>query len=133
VGKLIDSSVLVAAERGLLDIDVRLVDYRDEGFALSALTASELLHGVHRARDTERRVQRERFVEGLLQRLPVIPIDLLVARVHAALWADLAANGVLVGERDLLIGATAIAHAYDVVTRDQRSFPRIPGLVVVEW
>ena len=133
MGKLIDSSILVAAERGLLELDSQLAEHRDEAFALSAVTASELLHGVHRARDAARRVQRERFVEGLLQRLPVLPIDLSVARVHAVLWAELAAKGILVGERDLLIGATAIAHAYDVVTRDQRSFPRIPGLVVLRW
>jgi predicted nucleic acid-binding protein len=133
VGRLIDSSILVAAERGLLDLDARLSDHQDEVFALSAITASELLHGVHRATDAKRRVERERFVEGLLQRVPVLPVDLLVARVHAALWADLAATGITVGERDLLIGATAIAHAYHVITRDERSFPRIPGLVVVRW
>jgi predicted nucleic acid-binding protein len=133
VGKLIDATILVAAERGLLDLDAQLGNHRDEAFALSVITASELLHGVHRARDAERRVKRERFVEGLLQRLPVLPIDLPVARVHAILWADLAAKGVSVGERDLLIGATAIAHAYDIVTRDQRSFPRIPGLAVLQW
>ena len=133
MGKLIDSSILIAAERGLLDLDVQLADHRDEPFALSAVTASELLHGVHRAHDAERRVQRERFVEGLLQRLPVLPVDLSVARVHAVLWAELAAKGIAVGERDLLIGATAVAHAYELVTRDQRSFPRIPGLVVLRW
>ncbi len=133
MGKLIDSSVLVAAERRILDLDARLADHREEAFGLSVVTASELLHGVHRAPDSERRIQRERFVEGLLQRLPVLPVDLPVARVHAAIWADLAVKGVSVGERDLLIGATAIAHAYDIVTRDERSFPRIPGLVVIRW
>jgi len=57
--------------------------------------------------------------------LPVIAFDLTVARVHASLWADLAKRGVAIGERDLMLGATAIARDYAVVTRDERSFPKI--------
>ena len=34
------------------------------------------------------------------------------------------------GERDLMIGATAIARNYTVATRDERSFSKIPGLNV---
>jgi predicted nucleic acid-binding protein len=34
-------------------------------------------------------------------------------------------------ERDLLIGATAMARGHSVATRDERSFPKIPGLVIV--
>jgi predicted nucleic acid-binding protein len=69
-------------------------------------------------------------VEGLLAQFPVVSFDLTVARVHASLWADLAKRGVAVGERDLMIGATAIAKDYTLVTRDQRSFSKIPGLSV---
>jgi predicted nucleic acid-binding protein len=70
---------------------------------------------------------------GLIARLPVIAFDLTVARVHASLWADLARRGIVVGERDLMIGATAIARDYDIVTRDERSFPKIPGLKVNQF
>lgn len=42
--------------------------------------------------------------------------------------AELARRGVAVGERDLMIGATAIAKDYAIATRDERSFPKIPGL-----
>ena len=97
---------------------------------LSDLTASELLHGVHRARTPGQRHRRQAFVEGLLAQLPVIAFDLTVARVHASLWADLAQRCVAVGKRDLMISATAIARNYTVATRDERSFPKIPGLSV---
>jgi hypothetical protein len=49
------------------------------------------------------------FVERLLAVLPVFPFDLVTARLHASLRADLAAKGASVGSHDLLIGATAIA------------------------
>jgi predicted nucleic acid-binding protein len=46
---LIDSSVLIAAERGQLNFDEIATRYEEEDVAISAVTASELLHGVHRA------------------------------------------------------------------------------------
>jgi tRNA(fMet)-specific endonuclease VapC len=127
---LIDSSVLIAAERGNLDLDDLSTRFAEQALAISAVTATELLHGVHRARTAAQRHRRQAFVEGLLAALPVIAFDLGVARVHASLWADLAKRGVSVGERDLMIGATAIAKDYAIATRDERSFPKITGLKV---
>lgn len=128
---LIDSSVLIAAERGALDLRQALAEAGEE-VALAAITASELLHGVHRATRTQR-AAREAFVEQLLARMPVLSFDLLAARVHARIWAELAARGESVGAHDLLIAATAIASGAKIATRDRRSFPRIPGLTVLEW
>jgi len=51
---LIDSSVLIAAERGQLNLDDIAAE---EDVAISAVTASELLHGVHPAQTP---VQRHR-------------------------------------------------------------------------
>lgn len=133
MGALIDSSVLIAAERGALDLDSVLDEHRDTELALSAISASELLHGVHRASTEARRIKREAFVEALLGSLPVISFDVIAARAHARLWAKLASKGTSIGQHDLLIGATAISRGLDVATRDTRSFPKIPGLSVLRW
>ncbi|MGH8011741.1 MAG: PIN domain-containing protein [Candidatus Binataceae bacterium] len=127
---LIDSSVLIAAERGELDFANISERYAEEDVAISAITAAELLHGVHRARSAAQRRRREAFVEGLIALLPVVAFDLAGARIHASLWADLAKRGIAVGERGLIIAATALARNYTIVTRDERSFPRVPGLKV---
>ena len=132
MGALIDSSVLIAAERGTLDFDDNVLGFEEE-LAISVVTASELLHGVHRANEEARRARREAWVEGLLARLPVIAFDLLAARLHGRLSAQLAGAGEMVGAHDLIIGATALARGFAVVTRDERSFPRIPALPVVRW
>lgn len=132
MGIVIDTSVLIAAERGQLDLRAALADHSEETFAISAVTASELLHGVHRVA-AARRAAPEAFVEGLLEQVPVLAFDLITARVHARVWAALAAKGKVVGERDLMIAATAMAHGYQLVTRDERSFPSIPGLSVELW
>ena len=85
MGTLLDSSTLIAAERGQLDLETILAEHAGEEFAISAITASELLHGVHRAKTRVQRSRREAFVEGLLARLPVFPFDLVTARIHIAL------------------------------------------------
>jgi tRNA(fMet)-specific endonuclease VapC len=131
VGTLIDSSVLVAVERRRLDLEGALAPHADEPVAIAAITASELLHGVHRAATAAQRRRREAFVERLLAVLPVFAFDIVAARVHASLWATLAAKGTTVGSHDLVIGATALAAGYRVATRDKRSFGKIPGLDVV--
>ena len=131
MGTLIDSSVLIAAERLTLDLDATLGAYAQDPVGIATITASELLHGVERAANAAQRRRREAFVERLLAVLPVFPFDLATARVHASLWARLASKGATIGSHDLLIGATAIARGYRVATRERRSFTRIPGLELV--
>jgi predicted nucleic acid-binding protein len=130
LGLLIDASVLIAAERGQLDLKRLTAARLTTPVGIAAITASELLHGVHRADSSARRNRRERFVESVVAALAVFPFDLLSARIHARLWAELASNGLTVGAHDLLVAATAIASGFGVATRDLRSFPRIPGLAV---
>jgi tRNA(fMet)-specific endonuclease VapC len=131
MGTLIDSSVLIAVERDALDLGTVHLKHADEPVGIAAITASELLHGVERAVTAAQRRRRETFVERLLAALPVLPFDLVGARIHASLWASLAEKGLNVGSHDLLIAATAIAAGYRVATRDRRSFARIPGLEVL--
>jgi predicted nucleic acid-binding protein len=133
MGTLIDSSVLIAWERDRLDLKNHLAQYPDEDFAISAITASELLHGVHRATTPARRSQREAFVEGLLSRLPILSFDLVTARIHARLSAELALKGTAVGPHDLIIAATALAKGYVVATRAERSFSKIHGVSLLRW
>jgi predicted nucleic acid-binding protein len=130
---LIDSSVLIAAERGQLDLSSLRTRTQREEVAIAAVTASELLHGVFRAGTPARRAQREAFVERMLATFPALPFDLTAARIHARLWAALASRGITVGAHDLLIAATALASGGALATRDARSFPKIPGLSLSRW
>jgi tRNA(fMet)-specific endonuclease VapC len=63
--------------------------------------------------------------------MAVLAFDLAVARVHAAVSAELERADRIVGAHDLMIAATAMAQDFRVVTRDLRSFPKIPGLETV--
>jgi predicted nucleic acid-binding protein len=133
VGTLIDTSVLIAAERGELNLDALLGSRGDEAVAISAVTASELMHGIHRAKTAVGRARAEVLVERLIGLMPVVPFDLDVARVHARLSAELATKGTPVGAHDLMIAATAVTLGFAVATRDRRSFPKIRGLALQAW
>jgi tRNA(fMet)-specific endonuclease VapC len=102
----------------------------DEEVGIAAITASELLHGVHRA-SPEHRARREAFVEAVLAAFPPLPFGLLAARAHARIWAELAAAGQYVGAHDRLVAATAITAGWRVGTANLRHFDRIAGLDVL--
>jgi tRNA(fMet)-specific endonuclease VapC len=125
---LIDTSVLIDAERRGLSLS-RAIGERDR--AISVVTASELLHGVHRARSGTARARRSAFVEHLLSAVDPLPITTAVARAHAEAWARLEEEGNLIGAHDLWIAATALSHGMDVATTNARDFNRVPGLTVV--
>ena len=130
MGIVIDTNVLIRAEKGRAAIDFsRWRDHEDA--YISAVTASELLVGVHRADCEARRVRRSAFVEALLAALPVLDFGLPAARVHARIVAVLAGQGRLIGAHDLLIAATALSHGFAVLTANVGEFDRVPGLEVL--
>lgn len=125
---LIDTSVLMDAERRGESLDQAI---RNEDRAISVITASELLHGVHRARGSAVRARRAAFVEHLLSALDPLPITIGIARAHAEVWAQLEKRGNPIGAHDLWIAATALGHGMDVATANPQDFERVPGLDVV--
>jgi tRNA(fMet)-specific endonuclease VapC len=130
-GVLIDTSVLIAVERGALDLEAAAGDPED-AIAMSAVTAHELLRGVARLPVGVRRARSERWLEVLLGAVPVIEYDVEVARVHAALWAELADRGATLGAYDQIIAATALSLGYDLATRDV-GFEVVPELHIRAW
>ncbi len=140
MGTVLDTTVFIELERAMrglpaarasIEVAERLESQlgESEEVGIAAITASELLHGVHRATD-EHRARRAAFVEGVLSAFPTLSFDLLVARVHARLWAGLASSGAEVGAHDRLVAATAVSVGWRVGTGNIRHFDRIPGLEV---
>lgn len=99
---------------------------------ITAITATELLHGVERATDAARKARRQWQVEQVLTRLTLLAFDLAQARVHARIWADLEMRGQMIGTHDLQIAATGLANGHDVATLNVKEFQRVPGLNVID-
>lgn len=133
MGIIFDTSVLIAMERSSENVE-RLVEGREEEpFGISTITASELLHGVHRADSENRRLKREAYVEKIIETFPNYPFDLNAARIYARIWANLAKKGVSIGAHDLIIASTAISLGFSVATSDIRDYGKIKGLKVEQF
>jgi predicted nucleic acid-binding protein len=133
VGILIDTNILIGWEKGRLDLAAQFTERAEEDVFVSVVTFSELIHGVHRAKDPGIVRSRTEFVEQVIAQFPSLAIDLVTARIHARLWADLEAVGTPIGAHDTWIAATSLQHGLTLVTDNVREFQRIPGLSVENW
>ena len=132
MGLILDSSLLIADERGRFDMPAFLQQFSGVQPIIAAITASELLPGVERAQDAARKLRRQRHVEQILAAVCIQPFDLEQARVHARIWADLETRGLMIGPHDLQIAAAGLALAHEVATLNVEEFRMVGGLKVVD-
>jgi len=125
---LLDTSVLIAAERGA-PLTAVLPD--DADVAVAALTLAELAVGVELG-SARHRSARAAFVADVRRTLPTLPYDDRVADAHARLLAAVRRAGRPRGAHDLIVAATAAEWDRTVVTRDARAFTDLPGVKVLE-
>lgn len=130
MGVVLDSSVLIAAERGRFDWVGFQRTLIDEPQFLTAITLSELRHGLHRAKNDEQRERRGRFI-ARIECYPILSFTAIEAVTHAQIWADLEESGNRIGAHDLLIAAVALHHGHRLATLNAGEFQRIAGLTVI--
>ena len=128
---IVDTSVLIAAERGAFDFDGFVNAHDGEEIGIAAISASELLRGLTHAGDAVGKDRRARVGERMLDALQVAAFGLAEARVHARVWIELTRQGKLIGPHDMLIAATALSLGSSVATLNDKEFKRVRGLRIV--
>jgi len=132
VGEILDSSVLIAAERGRFDLQRYFSSRAGEEFFISAVTWSELLHGLERAREARIKERRRRWIEENVANLGMLSFGRSEAEQHARIWADVESRGMMIGPHDLLIAATALSSNYSLATLNEKEFVRVTGLKLAD-
>lgn len=128
MNRLLDTSVIVSVLRGREGPRRRMEAASPDDFGIPSVAVAELAYGAERSTDPARAgVVWRAFVEPF----EVVPFDRATAEAHGRLRSALRASPI--GERDLLIAATAVAHGCAVITQNAREFRRVPGLSVEEW
>jgi predicted nucleic acid-binding protein len=128
---ILDADVIIAGEKGVLDLK-RWVDARPEDhFQVAAITIAEVWHGLVRASDAHRD-RRQRHLEAVLSGLSILAYTEQIAYRHANIWAELDSSGNMIGYYDLIVAATAFEHGCAVATFNKRHFSRVEGLTIVE-
>lgn len=137
MGVILDSSVLIAAERSghtvrqILE-QVRASQGSETEIGISVVSIAELIHGAYRAKTQQQQERRLEFIERLASDVPVYPVTLEIARLAGRIEGQQEAKGIQLAFEDLLIGATALHLAYNIATLNLRDFQRVPGLAVVQ-
>jgi tRNA(fMet)-specific endonuclease VapC len=135
MGLILDSSVLVAAERqgqnARQALEAIAPKIGNVEIAISVVTVMELAHGVARANTPERQAKRRQFVDELMGAVPLHSITPSIALKAGVLDGESQARGVRIPLADLLIGVTARELGYSVGTSNPRHFDLVPGLSVV--
>jgi predicted nucleic acid-binding protein len=113
VAVLLDTSVLIAAEKG-----------PEEDAAISVVSLTELHFGVLVAHDEEARALRVRRLGAVEEHFDALPFDAAVARECGRLHALVAQRGGAPRRRamDLAIAATANVHGVPLMTYNLRDF-----------
>jgi tRNA(fMet)-specific endonuclease VapC len=96
-----------------------------EGVAISIVTYGEIYEGILYGRDSNQ--QEEKFRE-FLGGVELVLLSPQIMERFGRIRGQLRRDGNLVGDMDLLIASTAIAHDLTLVTRNRRHFERVPGL-----
>ena len=137
LGLILDSSVIIAAERKRQTVEQLLTSIRQTfgeiEIAISAVTLAELVHGVVRANTPEIRRNRRAFIDELKKHVPVHPVTESTAEIAGQISGEQAAKGITLPADDLLIGASAIEQGYAVATLNARHFQKIPVLRVISF
>ncbi len=135
MGLILDSSVVITGERRGHTVRQILEQLKAAGgdveMGLSVVTVVELVHGIQRAQDEQRRTRRQAFVDELVRDVPVHPVTIEIARLAGRIEGERAAQGVTIAFEDLLISATALHLGFAVATSNVRHFEIIPELNVV--
>lgn len=126
-GILLDSSVIIAHFRGLIDL-FQLVSLREPLF-MPLIALGELWKGALKSADPSKHQAK---IAALLRIVAVLNPDSATAERYAHAAVALETKGQPIPENDLWIAAIALELDMPLATRDVH-FERVEGLTVLKW
>ena len=128
---LLDTDILSAVMRRNAVAIARAQAYLAEHgrFTFSIITRYEVLRGL-KARGAA--TQLAAFDRLCAATRILLLTDETIVRA-AEIYADLYRRGILIGDADILIAASALVHGLGIITNNEAHFGRIPGLYVENW
>ena len=105
----------------------RVAELMPGDLGLSIVSLAELHEGLAGSRD---RQAVERRLNDFLLGMTVVNLDEEVCRIFGRERSRLRAEGNLIGDLDILIGATALRHGLTLLTNNRRHFERLDDLAI---
>lgn len=130
-GYLLDTDIVIEVLRKNPNVLARLTaaESVQQAIAIHALTYYETLRGLLRIQAS----RQLREFEALCEEIVILHTSRPALDAAARLYANLAAQGQLIGDADILISATALVNNLVIVTHNLNHFGRIPSLTIEDW
>lgn len=122
---LVDTDWVVHYLNGRGDIVARLDVLKHQGLGLSVVSLGELYEGVYYSRDPQ---GDERGLQDFLQGVALVGLDEETTKIFGRQRGKLRADGMIIGDSDIWIAATALQYDLTLLTNNRRHFERIEGL-----
>lgn len=127
---LLDTDTLISSLKGDPVVVANFQRFASSPKAISVITYGELVFGAHRSNRVTENLAK---IYRLKEIFPLVAVSPAIMDVFGALKAQLYDSGTPVDDFDLIIGASALATGYCVVTNHERHYSKIPGVTVVNW
>jgi tRNA(fMet)-specific endonuclease VapC len=125
---LLDTGWIVRHLRGTKAYTQTILNIGAPQLAVGIVSLAELYEGVSRAINP---TAAEQSLLTFLADKTILPITSDVCRLFGEHRAHLRRRNRLIGDMDLLIGATCLHHDLTLLTTNRRHFQRIPGLRII--
>ncbi len=125
---LVDTDWIIHSFRGRSDISAKLDELSIEGLNVSIVSLAELYEGIYFATDpANAQAILDRFMGGVR----VLNLDEEVTRIFGRERGRLRKLRTMIGDMDLLIGATAIRHDLTLLINNRRDFELLEKLRII--
>lgn len=126
---LIDTNICIYYMKGLYNLDQKFSIVKPENCLISEITLAELKFGVENSQHQEKNQQA---LDNFLTDIQIVPIFQAID-TYAKEKARLRKAGKSIDDFDLLIGSTAVAMGFTMVTNNTTHFDRIKGIKIEDW
>jgi len=125
---LLDTDWAIDFLNGHQETVEKIRELRKSGLALSLISLAELYEGVYYSRDP---AESEQKLADFLSGVEIVALEDGICRTFGGERGRLRKERILIGDFDLLIGATCLYHNLTLLTNNTRHFERIHNLRIV--
>ena len=127
---MLDTDTCIYVIKNRPDVVGVIFNRNDGMIAISAITLSELVHGVEKSSNVKKNRDN---VEDFVSRLEVLDYSPKASAHYGDILSDLERRGEVIGVNDLHIAAHCRSEGLVLVTNNTREFKRVDGLRIENW
>lgn len=124
---LIDTDWVIDYLCDVTEVIGKIDAYRNRGLTISIITFAELYEGIYFSRDS---TESERKLDSFLLDVSITNLNEEICKIFARERGRLRKEGMVIGDFDILIAATALSCNMTLLTNNRRHFERINDLSI---